>query len=48
VQGIWTPRLREMTDLRRRSHTVLRLDKLEYHVPLKEEELTLQALGREQ
>jgi outer membrane lipoprotein-sorting protein len=48
VQGIWTPRLREMTDLRRRSRTVLRLDKLEYHVALKEEEFTLQALRREQ
>lgn len=48
VQGIWTPRLREMTDLRRRSRTVLRLDKLEYHIPLKEEEFTLQALRREQ
>jgi outer membrane lipoprotein-sorting protein len=48
VQGIWTPRLREMTDLRRHSRTVLRLDKLEYHVRLKDEEFTLQALRREQ
>jgi outer membrane lipoprotein-sorting protein len=48
VQGIWTPCLREMTDLRRRSRTVLRLDKLEYHVPLKQEDFTLQAFRREQ
>jgi outer membrane lipoprotein-sorting protein len=48
VEGVWTPRLREMIDLRRHSRTVLRLDKLEYHVPLKEEEFTLQALRREQ
>ena len=48
VQGIWTPRLREMTDIRRRSRTVLRLNKLEYHVPLKEEEFTLQVFRREQ
>jgi len=48
VQGIWTARTLEMTDLRRKSRTVLRLQKLEYNVPLKEEEFTVQALRREQ
>ena len=47
VQGIWTARLLEMTDLRRKSRTVLRLDKLQYNVPLEESNFTLQALRRE-
>jgi hypothetical protein len=47
VQGIWTARLLEMTDLRRKSRTVLRLDKLQYKVPLEEGNFTLQALRRE-
>lgn len=47
VQGIWTARLLEMTDLRRKSKTVLRLDKLQYNVPLEESSFTLQALRRE-
>lgn len=46
VQGIWTPRLIEMHDLRRNSRTLLRLEKLQYNVPLKESEFTLQALRR--
>ncbi len=36
-----------MTDLRRKSRTVLRLDKLQYNVPLEEGNFTLQALRRE-
>jgi hypothetical protein len=48
VQGIWTARTLEMTDLRRKSRTTLRMLKLEYNVPLKEEEFTVQALRREQ
>jgi hypothetical protein len=47
VQGIWTARILEMSDLRRGSRTRLTLDKLEYNVPLKEEEFTLQALRRQ-
>jgi hypothetical protein len=48
VQGIWTPRLLEMTDVRRNSRTVLRMEKLEYNVPMKEDDFTVQALRREQ
>jgi hypothetical protein len=44
VQGIWTGRRLEMNDLRRKSRTILTLDKLEYDVPLKDEDFTLQAL----
>jgi hypothetical protein len=48
VQGIWTARTLEMTDLRRKSRTILRMLKLEYNVPLKDDEFTVQALRREQ
>ena len=44
VQGIWTARRLEMVDLRRKSRTVLTLEKLEYNVPLKDEDFTLQSL----
>ena len=44
VQGIWTARTLEMTDLRRNSRTALRLDNLQYNVPLRAEDFTLQAL----
>jgi hypothetical protein len=47
VDGIWTALRLEMTDLRRNSRTILRLDKLEYNVPMKDEDFTLQALRRE-
>jgi outer membrane lipoprotein-sorting protein len=48
VQGVWTARTLEMTDLRRKSRTVLRLDKLEYNIPLKDDEFTVLALRRDQ
>jgi len=44
VQGIWTARRLEMVDLRRKSRTILTLQKLEYNLPLKEEDFTLQGL----
>jgi hypothetical protein len=48
VQGIWTGRTLEMTDLRRKSRTVLKLDALKYNVPMKDEDFTLQGLRRDQ
>jgi Outer membrane lipoprotein-sorting protein len=45
--GVWTARQLEMTDLRRGSRTRLTLDKLQYNVPMKEEDFTLQALRRQ-
>ena len=48
IQGIWTARVLEMTDLRRNSRTVLTLEKLQYNVPMKDEDFTLQALRRGQ
>jgi len=47
VQGIWTARQLEMSDLRRGSRTRLTLDKLEYNVALKDENFTLQAIRRQ-
>jgi outer membrane lipoprotein-sorting protein len=46
VQGIWTATQLEMTDVRRGSRTRLTLDKLEYNVPFKDEDFTLQAIRR--
>jgi hypothetical protein len=48
VQGVWTARTLEMSDLRRNSRTILRIEKLEYNVPMKDEDFTVQALRREQ
>ena len=47
VQGIWTARQLEMFDLTRGSRTRLTLDKLQYNVPLKDEDFTLQAIRRQ-
>ena len=48
VQGVWTAKTLEMTDLRRDSRTILRIEKLVYNVPMKDDDFTLQALRREQ
>ncbi|MBI3207909.1 MAG: outer membrane lipoprotein-sorting protein [Candidatus Solibacter usitatus] len=47
VQGIWTPFVVEVEDTNRKGRTMLKTDKLEYNLPLKEENFTLQALRRE-
>ena len=47
VQGIWTAKRLEMADLRRNSRTVLTMDKLQYNVPMREDDFTLQALRRQ-
>ena len=44
LQGIWTARQLEMTDLRRNSRTILTLEKLQYNLPLKDGDFTIQAL----
>ena len=44
VQGIWTGRRLEMHDLRQQEPDDSDARKLEYNVPLKEEDFTLQAL----
>jgi outer membrane lipoprotein-sorting protein len=47
IQGIWTPRRLEVTDQRRKSRTVMRTEKVQYNLPMKDEDFTLQALRRE-
>ncbi len=44
ISGIWTARLIEVTDLRRQSTTVLRMEKIEYNAPLDEAAFTLPAM----
>ena len=46
VEGIWTARTIEVHDLPRSSRTVLTLESLDYNLPLREEQFTLEALRR--
>jgi Outer membrane lipoprotein-sorting protein len=46
VGGVWTPRTVEVFDANRKSRTVLKLEKLEYNLPMQHEEFTLEALRR--
>jgi outer membrane lipoprotein-sorting protein len=47
VSGVWTARTAEVFDESRKSRTTLKYEKLEYNLPFKDEEFTLQALRRE-
>lgn len=47
IANIWTPLTLEVEDVGRKSKTMLKTEKLEYNVALKEEMFTLQALRRE-
>ncbi|HXA52035.1 MAG TPA: outer membrane lipoprotein-sorting protein [Candidatus Acidoferrum sp.] len=47
VQNIWTARVLEMSDLKRKSRTILKLEQLRYNVPLKDDEFTVAGLQRE-
>ena len=47
MQGIWTAHQLEMHDLGRGSRTRLTIDKLQYNLPLKEEDFTVPALRRQ-
>ena len=46
VQGIWTPTAALIADGISRSRTVLAYEKVEYNLPLKEEDFTVEALRR--
>lgn len=48
TKGIWTARTTEVFDVNRKSRTILRYEKLDYNLPVKDEDFTLQALRREQ
>jgi len=47
IKGIWTAKTTEVLDVGRKSHTILRYDKVDFNIPVKEDEFTLQALRRE-
>ncbi|HLH32110.1 MAG TPA: outer membrane lipoprotein-sorting protein [Terriglobia bacterium] len=46
-QGIWTAHQIDMHDLKRNSHTILKIEKLQYNIPMAEDTFTLEALRRE-
>jgi len=46
VSGVWSALEMEMFDLRRKGRTLLKTDKLQYNIPLKDELFTLQSLRR--
>jgi hypothetical protein len=46
-QGIWTAHQIDMHDLRRNSHTILKIEKLQYNTPMRDDAFTLQALRRQ-
>jgi hypothetical protein len=46
-QGILTAHQIDMHDLKRNSHTILKIEKLQYNTPMRDEAFTLQALRRE-
>jgi outer membrane lipoprotein-sorting protein len=46
-QGIWTAHKIDMNDLKRNSHTILKIEKLQYNAPMKDNAFSLQALRRE-
>jgi hypothetical protein len=46
AKGIWTARTIEVNDVTRHSRTILKYDKLEYNLPMKDADFTLDALRR--
>ncbi len=46
TKGIWTARTIEVKDVTRNSRTTLKYDKLEYNLPMKDSDFTLDALRR--
>jgi len=46
VSSLWTPRTVEVFDANRKSRTILKLEKLEYNLPMKDEDFSLEALRR--
>jgi len=47
VQNIWTAQSIEMLDLGRKSRTILKIEKLQSNIPMKDDDFTLQAIRRE-
>ena len=47
IKGIWTARTTEVYDVSRKSRTILKYEKLDYNLPMKDDDFTLQALRRD-
>jgi hypothetical protein len=47
VKGVWTGRTLEISDLRRGSRTIMKFEKLDYNIPMKDEDFTIQGLRRD-
>jgi hypothetical protein len=47
VQNVWTAHNIEMFDTGRKSRTILTIEKLQYNLPMKDENFTIQAMRRE-
>lgn len=47
VQSIWTAHTIEMYDITEKSRTILTIEKLQYDLPMKDDDFTLQAFRRE-
>jgi hypothetical protein len=47
LKGIWTARTSEVLDVTRHSRTILKYDKVDYNLPLKDDNFTLEALRRD-
>src|SRR6266571_115315 len=45
VQGIWTAHSIEMQDMKRNSRTILKIEKLQYNLPMKDDAFTQRALS---
>jgi len=43
-QGIWTAHQIDMFDLKRNSHTILKIEKLQYNIPMKDDAFTVEGL----
>lgn len=46
IQNVWTARTMEVLDAAKKSRTVMKLEKLQYNIPLKDADFTMQALRR--
>jgi outer membrane lipoprotein-sorting protein len=46
IQQIWTAHRIEMHDIKRNSRTILQIDKLQYNIPMKDSDFTIDALRR--
>lgn len=46
VKGLWTAKTMEVFDSKRNSRTTMKLEKLDYNLPMKDEDFTLQSLRR--